>query len=267
MAGKTKESKNIASDTKRKSSTTKKKDKLRLEEPEPEEQKKQGTKTSSGRKMAMDQLGKFKDFAETTSNVVQRAASILEEEIAAGIVAAKKVEKRFVNVSELRSGKPDEVIQRFRRDSHELVDILLDMINVSLKYIGNLTQQVIRIRGAETQEKPESMAPGQIPTLMMPNSIKAGESAEVPMTLENDSDKSTDELKFLSTDLVNATGDRISSEQTTFTPPSLTLGPNKAEKVTVTVHVPEGTPPGVYSGLVQATKLNQLRALLMVQVS
>ena len=111
------------------------------------------------------------------------------------------------------------------------------------------------------------MAPGQMPTLMMPNSIKAGESAEVPMTLENDSDKSTDELKFLSTDLVNASGDRISSEKTTFAPSSLIIGPNKAEKVTVTVRVPEGTPPGVYSGLVQATKLNQLRALLMVQVS
>jgi len=267
MAGKTKESKNIASDIKGESSTTNKKDKVRLEEPKPEGEKEQGAKTASGRKIAMDQLGKIKDFAETTSSVVQKAASILEEEIAAGIIAAKQVEKRFVNVSELRSGKPDEVIQRFRRDSHELVDILLDMINVSVKYIGNLTQQVIRIRGVEPKEKPEHMAPGQLPTLMMPNSIKAGESAEVPMTLENDSDKSTDELKFLSTDLVNASGDRISSEKTTFTPSSLIIGPNKAEKVTVTVRVPEGTPPGVYSGLVQATKLDQLRALLMVQVS
>ena len=267
MAGKTKETKNSASDIKRKHSKTKKKDKVRVEEPKAEGRKKQEAKTFGGRKIAMDQLDKLKDFAETTSNVVQKAASILEEEIAAGIVAAKQVEKRFINVNKLRSDKPDELIQRFRRDSHELVDIILDLINVSVKYIGNLSQQVIRIRGVEPQENVERMSPEQLPTLMIPKSIKAGESAEVPMTLENDSDKSTDELNFLSTDLVNTSGDRISSEQTTFTPPSLIIGPNKAEKVTVTVDVPEGTPPGTYSGLVQATKLNQLRALLMVQVS
>ena len=73
----------------------------------------------------MDQLDKFKDSAETTSNVVQMAASILQEEVAADITAAKLVEERFIKVSESHSGKPPGVIQRFRRNRHELVDILL----------------------------------------------------------------------------------------------------------------------------------------------
>jgi len=74
----------------------------------------------------MDQLDKLQAFTETTSNLVQRAALILEEEIAAGIVAEEQVEKCFIEVSQLHSGKPDEVIQGFRRDSHEPFHILLD---------------------------------------------------------------------------------------------------------------------------------------------
>ena len=94
----------------------------------------------------MDQLDKLKDSAGTPSNVVQRAASILEEEIAAGIVAAKQVEKRFIKVSELRSGKPDEVTQRFRRDSHEPIDILLDkfgFVERTLDRYNNVTMEAL----------------------------------------------------------------------------------------------------------------------------
>jgi geranylgeranyl diphosphate synthase type II len=81
---------------------------LALEEARPEEQREQEPKTS------------------TTSDIVQRAALILKEEIADGIAAERQVEKHFTEVSQLHSGKPDEVIQRFRRDSHEPVHIPLD---------------------------------------------------------------------------------------------------------------------------------------------
>jgi len=99
---------------------------LALEEPKPEEQREQEPKTSSKRTISMDQLDKLQDFTETTSDVVQRAALILEEEIADDIVAEEQVEKCFIEVSQLHSGEPDEVIQRFRRDSHEPFHILLD---------------------------------------------------------------------------------------------------------------------------------------------
>jgi geranylgeranyl diphosphate synthase type II len=131
---------------KRKRSTTKKKDKARLEEPRPEEQKEQEPKTSSKRTISMDQVDKLKDFNETTANIVQRAASILEEEIAADIVAVKQVEKRFIKVSELHSGKPEQIIQRFRRYSHALVDILLgkfDFVEAILDSYMNATMKAL----------------------------------------------------------------------------------------------------------------------------
>src|SRR6516165_8801662 len=53
----------------------------------------------------------LKRFAESTSRVVQQAAYILEEEIAAGIVAAKQIEARLVDVDELRSEESNEVVR------------------------------------------------------------------------------------------------------------------------------------------------------------
>lgn len=99
---------------------------LALEEPQPEEQIEQEPKTPSERTISMDQLDKLQAFSETTSDIVQKAALILEEEIATDIVAEEQVEKCFIEVSQLHSGEPDEVIQRFRRDSEEPFHILLD---------------------------------------------------------------------------------------------------------------------------------------------
>ncbi len=224
-------------------------------------------KTSGGTKPPANPGDILSGFANTTSHVVQQAASILEEEIAAGIIAAKQVEDLFINSGEIRLGNPDEVMQRFRRDAHDVIDILIDLVNVAAKSLGSLAQRVITIRSGDRPDVSGQPAPGSVPTLSMPQPIKAGEAAEIPMAVENESDTQTARFSFHSSDLVNESGDRIAAQQITMTPSSLTLDPHQTEKVTVTVHVPEGTPAGSYSGLLQATNLNQLRAVLVVQVS
>ena len=119
---------------------------LALEEPRTEEQGEQEPKKSRKKTIPVDQLDKLQGFTETTSNVIQRAALILEEEIADGIVAEEQVEKRFIEVSQLQSGKPDEVIQRFRRDSHEPVDTLLgkfDFVETILDSYKDVTMNAL----------------------------------------------------------------------------------------------------------------------------
>jgi len=222
--------------------------------------------TSGTRPKLTDASFVLKGVTGTASRVVQQAASILEEEIAAGIVAAKKAELQFINVNEVRSGEPEEVLNRFRRDSHEVVDILLDVFSAATKRAGSLTQRMISIQGTKPQEEVKSAASEQLPKLMVPQPIKAGESAEVPMTLENNGDEATEEFSFNSTDLVNASGDRILAAKITFSPSSLTIAPKKSTKVAVTIKVPQKTPHGVYSGLVQASKLSRLRAILVAEV-
>ena len=212
-----------------------------------------------------DQIDMVKGLAGTTSEVVQKAASILEEEIAAGIVAAKKVEEQFINVKEMRSEISGDVIPRFRKDAHDIIDILIDLVNAAAKSLDGFTQQIVSINGGTGNPKPNPSG-GTIPTLNLPKSVKAGASANVPMTLQNDSNKTTEKFEFFITDLVNGEGGRISARQISFKPASLTIEPQKTEKVVVSISVPKTTKPGVYSGLIQATRLDQLQAVLAIKV-
>ena len=201
--------------------------------------------------------------AATTARIVHQAASILEEEIAAGVIAAKRVEGHFLNVEKLRSGDPDEVMHRFRRDAHEVLDILIDVANAATSSLGGLAQRVVTVRSWSAQKtKPETAG---IATLFMP--IKAGASNEVAMSVENDGDTPIVEFSFHSTDFVDARGNRVLAKQITFSPGSLTLAPRTTEKVMVRASVPVGTAAGTYSGLLQASRLEDLRAILLLQIA
>lgn len=217
------------------------------------------------------QLDMLIGVADTTSRIVQRAASILEEELASGIVAARQIERRFVDVEKIRSRDPEEVMQRFRRDAHEVVDILIDLVSVATTSLSGLAQRAITISAGAvgSGESPAKPAPsaGGIPALTIAQPVKPGERVEVPMTLENDSDRTTETFRFISSDLINPDGERIPAQQITFVPETITIEPHKSATITVAIVVPEGAPSGVYSGLLQATRLNQLRAVVTLQVA
>lgn len=215
------------------------------------------------------QFDRLLGVAGTTSRIVQRAASILEEELANGIVAAKQVEMQFVDVDKLRGRDPEEVMQRFRRDAHEVVDILLDLVSVATNSLTGLAQRAIKISSGAVgggDERPAPTGASGIPALNIAQPVKPGGRVEVPMRLENDSDDGTETFTFMSTDLFSPSGERIPAQQISFVPETLTIAPRNTATVTVAINVPEGATVGVYSGLLQATKLNQLRAVVTVQV-
>jgi hypothetical protein len=207
-------------------------------------------------------------LAGSTSRIVGKAASILEEEIATGIRVTQDIEKKYVDVDEMRSKDPQGVIQRFRKDAHDVVDILVDLVNVATNAVTGLTERGVSIGIGEKPEKPEKKkeAGAVIPSLTFPSAVKPGQAVDIPMTLENESDQSTEAFFLHSSDLVNTTGERISADQISFAPEELAIEPRSSAVVTVTVRVPKGTPPGVYSGLLQATQLKQLRAVLSIQI-
>jgi hypothetical protein len=208
----------------------------------------------------------LKGFAKSSSRIVQKAASILEEEIAAGILAAKQVEERLINVREIRSANPEEVMQRFRRDAHEVVDIVLDVVNAATNSVADLAERAVSIRSVDKSGKASRAATGGIPTLTVAEPVKAGESAEISMAVENDSDKLTADFSFHSSDLLSSSGHLIPAAAVHFTPTKLSLPPHGGERLKVTLQVPSTTPPGTYASLIQATNLSQFRAVLSVQV-
>jgi hypothetical protein len=205
----------------------------------------------------------FKTFADTTSHVVKQAASILEEEIAAGILAARQIEDKFIDTAELRSGKPDEVLQRFRRDAHEVVDIVLDVVSATARNATNMAQRVISIRSSQ-RNTPETASTS---VLSMPEPVEPGQTGEVSLVIENDGDGTTEPFELRCTDLISGSGLRIGSGAVSFDPKVITVGSHQTQRVLVRVAPPVGIAPGVYSGLIQSSRPDQLRAVLSVTVA
>lgn len=207
--------------------------------------------------------GVVRGLARSASRIVSQAATILEEEFAAGIGAAKQIETRFLDVAEMRSANADEVMTRFRKDAHEVVDIALDLLSASTRSLGGLAQRISV--GDTAARDAEGEAPAS-PTIVLPGDLHAGGSGSVPLALENDADAPTAEFAFQATDLVNADGDAIPASRVRFAPEKLVIGARDRVNVDITVQVPKGTPAGVYTGLVLASKLERVRAVLVVTV-
>lgn len=110
--------------------------------------------TKSKKNVSVKKISKTEKLAKSAPRIIQEAASILEEEVAAGIVAAKKIEKRYINVVKIRIEKPNQVLKRFRKDAHEVVDILVDMINVGTNYLNAIAEQ----KSKSTTKKPGKSA-------------------------------------------------------------------------------------------------------------
>ncbi|MGZ4722760.1 MAG: hypothetical protein ACXV8L_00960 [Ilumatobacteraceae bacterium] len=202
--------------------------------------------------------------------LVQRAASILEEELATGIDAAQRLETRFVDIEATRARDDDALVLRFRRDAHEIIDILMDLVDVATGGVGRLAGRAIRITGLE--EVGDAPSPrvrngsGRVAVLEVADPIPSGERGEVQMSIENDDHDSIESFALVSSGLVSDRGDHIGPDLIEFDPPQFDLAAQSAQRVTVTVAVPAAAPPGAYSGIVQTTKLEGVRAVLVVNV-
>jgi hypothetical protein len=116
----------------------------------------------------------------------------------------------------------------------------------------------VTVGAPSTVSAPSTVAPQKC--------VKAGELAEFPISFENSSAVQTEEFKLFSTELIADSGDRIPSSLVKFMPASLKLAPNQTEKVMVVIAVPPETKSGIYTGLVLAANMNQLRSEIMIKV-
>jgi hypothetical protein len=216
-------------------------------------------------------------LTSTASRVVGQAASILEEEISAGISAARQVEERFLDVAALRTRDPDEIMQRFRQDAHELVDIVIDVITTLVDRAANLTGLAEGSKkplpsGSERRsgrgqagKGPDAGTHGGLTTLSK-GPIRAGERMELALAVHSDSDDPIAGLSFQCSDLVGPAGKTIAAKHITITPSAVDLGPRGEARVAIVIEVPGDALPGLYSGVFQADKLPDVRAIVLVDV-
>jgi hypothetical protein len=212
-----------------------------------------------------DFLGAYKSFSETTSQVIQQAASVLEAEVAAGVRIAQQTENKFPQIEKFRSEQPDAVMQRFRRDAHEVVDIFIDVVGTTLRSVPNLSDPNL-LRVGNVTVKPVQVPQAQHPIITAAQPVKAGGIAEIQISFENSRNVETEEFKLFSTDLINNSGERLPAGLVKFTPAALKIAPFQTMQATVTIAVPEETAPGTYSGLVLASNMSELRSEIVIKV-
>jgi hypothetical protein len=96
--------------------------------------------------------------------------------------------------------------------------------------------------------------------------VAPGATAEAIVSLVNE-DEQPAQIEFFGTGLVGQDGALIQADSLVFQPPKLTLEVGESGDVVVQVVVPAHTRGGVYSGLIRASKLDYLHAVLVVQVN
>lgn len=69
---------------------------------------------------------RFKQISKSSSQIVKDAAVLLDEEIASGIVAAKQVQQRFQKERRIDPGDFKDALTRFQGDAHDVVNLLND---------------------------------------------------------------------------------------------------------------------------------------------
>jgi hypothetical protein len=222
--------------------------------------------------------------AASAARLVQRAGVILEEELSSGLDALDRLEQRYVDVDRVRDPETFVLLSRFRSDAHQIVDLLIDVVGASLDGVGKLTEQGITIgvplgrvtgpisgivggNGAGSGRSVNGGATGHAAVLESASPVAAGETARVSMAVTNQSSEETERFAVVASDLVSDGGVRIAGDRITIEPGEVTLAPGASERVSIVVAVPLDASPGRYAGLVQATQLDHVRAVLVITVT
>jgi hypothetical protein len=187
---------------------------------------------------------------QQAATIVSEAAAILDEEMARGVLAARGANQPPY----ARGSDPTNAVLR---QVHELVD------NVAQIWPGVL--------GASARRPDASMAASTggdheaLPHLKPASVLRPGQRGTVSMMLCNKEDRPV-RLAPVSTDLIGSSGGRISSGLVEFAPGEIHLAPEQEREVHGRIAVPPEAAPGRYVGLLVVTGVDDLRALITIEV-
>ena len=197
--------------------------------------------------------------------IVSSAINVLEEEIAAGILAAKKLEHQFINVEEVRDNQ-DQLMARIRRDTHEAVDIFLDAF-------AALTQQLNSVidKSKTTSEEPivkkrAATNTNSSQTIVLENDkiLKPGESAVFQIILSDD-EKNT-KIALIKSDFTSNDNYKISQRNISIKPSTLFLKLKEQAEITIEVKTLNTTVPGFYRAILSDKYNPKIIIILSFQI-
>lgn len=207
---------------------------------------------------------KNEEVLSGAQKVINSAVNVLEEEIAAGILAAKKIEKKILNVDEIRSN-PDDLMNRIRRDTHEAVDLFLDALSAISKQVGNLTTSTDKETNSKDQTVSETIKENTVTLLKTETPLKPGESEVFKFTLFEDSEKLT-KIKFRKSHLLGPSNKIINSRALKVIPSKLNLKSKEEVEISIQLKLPKNSLPGNYNAFISDSNSNNINVLLKVEV-
>lgn len=127
-------------------------------------------KTRTGSRPTADRRPDLSRLGAGATDVIRQAAAVLETELAFGLAAVQRAEKRFreerkldpadfeetvsrfrttghelvdmtrTRFEELKSRETDELVQRFLKDAHGVLDTVLNLVNLAPELVNRLLQ-------------------------------------------------------------------------------------------------------------------------------
>jgi hypothetical protein len=185
---------------------------------------------------------------DQAASIVSMAASVLDEEMARGVLAARAAD---VTAPYGRSDSNNPVL----RQMHDFVN--------NLAALWPSLQQASAQPFAGSQ--PAASEPDPLAEVRPRATVKRGERATISMTLCNSESRRV-HLVPAATDLLGSQGGQINGSRLEFTPSELDLDPRAQRELAIATTVPVDAVPGCYSGLLVVRGLDYLRALITIEV-
>jgi hypothetical protein len=232
---------------------------------------KESEKKSSKGKTLTDELFDVLNPNNVLSNaqrILSSAVNVLEEEIAAGILAAKKIEKKVIDVEEIRDN-PEDLMNRIRRDTHEAVDLFMDAFTALSKQLGFLSDKIskdtdpLKKAGPEANEK---VWENKVTLIENEESLKAGQTTVLLMSLTNDNATGPIKIQLQKTDLTGPAKQIINSRFIQLKPSAFILNPGEEKQISIQIKLPVHCKPGHYSALIKDAENPSIQSVLAIKV-
>lgn len=221
--------------------------------------------TSTGTDKLFDNLNP-NNLLNNAQRVINSAVNVLEEEIAAGILAAKRIEKKVINVDEVRDDSQN-LMNRIRKDTHEALDIFLDALAALSKQVGLLTESVARENKTAPKKETGSRSENNTPQIIAHDKpATPGSEITFAFLLSDEAIRTPVFLEFQKADFTGPANQKVLARNIRITPASFTLNPGEEKEITVAVRLPKICAPGSYNSILAVNQMPAVKIILCFEV-
>ena len=156
----------------------------------------------------------------------------------------------------------EPTLEQLRQQAYKLVDTFLQVLKDRPEQLANIASQFSNLeRLLHSDDSPS------VSLLKVPSPVNAGQVGHIPISLINDDPNETLNYALHTTDLVDASGHKISADHIDVSPNPFKLLSGESIEGQIEIRIPPGTPPGTYSGLIQTEEGNAAQTKIQVTVA